>query len=139
MMPNVNSCPSFAGRSPYFEKPRLNPKSQIGENTAGQLALATNYGFELASKELGCEVKPIRKITGTSLRKLNPKAFDKSGKLTEKGKEGFNAVNGQALGLTTSSKMHEYVSELKNQIVKTAYIEDDGTASVATYFDYYTK
>ena len=132
-----NISPSFAGRSPYFDSPRLNPQSSIGDGTAGQQAVAINYGYELASKELGCEIKPLRKITGTSLKKLNPKSFDRSGKLTERGKEGFNAINGRMLGLTTDSKMHEYVTELKKQIVKTAYIEDDGTASVSTYFDYY--
>ncbi len=132
MISNVSFC-SLYGRV------ALNPNEKIENMTAGKLAKATNYAFELASQDIGRTVEPIRKISGKSLKELNPESFDSSGRLTEKGKEGFDAVNGRMLGLNTSSKTHEYINALRAQIAKIAYFEDDGTASVSTHFDYYTK
>lgn len=132
MISNVSFCSSYG-------KVALNPNEKIENMTAGKLARATNDAFELASKDIGRTVKPIRKISGESLKRINPEAFDRSGKLTDAGKEGFVAVNGRMLGLGLDSKTHEYVTAMRNQIAQTAYFEDDGTASVSTYFDYYAK
>ena len=126
--------------SSHYGKVALNPNEKIGNMTAGKLAQATNDAFELASQDIGRTVKPIRRISGESLKRINPESFDASGRLTQTGKEGFVAVNGRMLGLGLDSKTHEYVKALREQIAKTAYFEDDGkTASVATCFDYYTK
>ncbi len=132
MISNVSFCSSYG-------RVALNPNEKIGNMTAGKLAQATNDAFALASKDIGHTVVPYRKITGESLKELNPGSFDSHSRLTQKGREGFEAVNGRMLDLTLDSKTHEYINALRAKIAEIAYIEDDGTASVSTHFDYYTK
>ena len=127
---------SFSG-SPVF----INPNKKIANATASELAAVINRGFKQASVDLGREVKPIRKISGKSLMKINPDSFDKTTrKLNEVGKEGFEAVNGRMLGLNLDSKLTDFGRSVKNLVKKIAYFEDDGkTASVSVFFDYFTK
>ncbi len=128
---------SFASQ---YARVALNPNEKIRNMTAGRIAKATNDAFELASEDIGRTVEPLRPISGTSLKKLNPGAFDKNDRLTAKGQEGFDAIHAPVLGVTLDSKTHEYVSALRNHIAQIAYFEDDGkTASVGKHFDYFLK
>lgn len=126
---------SFMGKheAPFY------PTEKIRNMTAGRLATTTNQAYALASKDVGRTITPLRKITGDSLQAFNPGCFDASTRLTKKGLEGFEAVNGKMLNLSLDSNAHEYREAMRHHLAQCAYFEDDGTASVTTQFDYYSK
>ena len=116
------------------------PTEKIRNMTAGRLATTTNQAYALASEDVGRTITPLRKITGDDLQKRNPGCFDGSTRLTKKGLEGFEAVNGKILNLSVDSSAYQYREAMRQHLANCAYFEDDGkTATVTTQFDYYSK
>ena len=121
---------SFKG-TPVF----VNPTKKIINATASEIAAAVRQAHEMASRDLGIPVRPLRPISGKKLREINPDSFERAGTLTLYGQEAFNYINGKQLGITIESTLNAYSKAIRNFIKNNVYHENDGTGSVSRYFD----
>ncbi len=111
---NYSNSVSFSGRVPVAAN------KYIKNATAEEMSAAINNIHHL----LG--TKPIKPSSGIGMVQKNPGCFDsKSHCLTELGKDCFNKVNSKQLGVTTESKMSEFINAMKSFIKSNS--DDDGT------------
>ena len=104
---------SFQGRRVF-----VSPNKKVSNATSSEIAQTISSAYNSAAKELHLkELKPLRPVTGKSMKELNPGCFDKQNKLTQTGKAAFNYVN-DSLGVTVDSSMAEYSNAIKNYITQ---------------------
>ena len=110
---SVLSNVSFQGRRVF-----VSPSKKVSNATSAELAQTISSAYNAAGKELNVKtLKPLRPVTGKSMKEINPGCFDKQNKLTETGKNAFNHVNG-FLGVSTDSSIAEYSNAIKNHITE---------------------
>ena len=104
---------SFQGRRVF-----VSPSKKVSNATSSEIAQTISSAYNSAAKELHLkELKPLRPVTGKSIKEINPGCFDKQNKLTQTGKTAFNRVN-NPLGVSVDSSMSEYSNAIKNYITK---------------------
>ncbi len=102
---NCSQNVSFSGRVPVIAN------KHIKNATAEELSSAINNIHHLFG------TKPVKPSSGVSMISKNPGCFDnRTHCLTELGKDCFNKVNSKQLGVTTDSKMSDFIKAMKKFI-----------------------
>lgn len=100
---------SFQGRVP------VHVNQAVKDTRAEELASAINNIHHLFGS------KPIREVSGKSMMEKNPGCFDfKTHCLTQIGEDCFNKGNKEQLGVTSESKVSDFIQSMKNFILNNA-------------------
>ena len=126
----MNNSVSFSGAHVF-----VNPTKKIANATASEIAATVRQAHEMVSKELGLTIKPLRPISGKTLKKLNPDSFQKNGTLTTQGMAAFDSINGTQLGVTSNSSLNAFSKAIRNFIKNNIYNEGNGTGTISRLFD----